>query len=279
MIQNIQNNNMQTHSNIGLIAMDFDLTIYDHANPKHTLQLMEWFKYLDEKNIKIGLASGRTVSELRSPLDEISLPWGLPFPHFVICNEGEIRTPDDNDWPGAEKWNKKRTGIVLNANEILYPYFQELVKWGTDAGFTVIREIIMDSCGINVVFETPAIAEMARDRLTRQIPGRDDITISRNHHIVLALPKIATKGAALTELAKIEGLKHQQVMTIGDNLNDLPMLSPSMGFCTATIANADDVVKQYVEKGGGFIAKSKISNGVAEIFHHFFGPLPEKVHT
>lgn len=257
-------------SSIKLVAMDFDLTIYDHSRPIDTLRLQSGFEGLSRAGIMLGLASGRSVNELKSPLEEIGFSWGKPFPDFVICNEGEIRLPDGSDWPGAQVWNSNRGRLVLQTNTKLLPCFEKLVDWASRQGFPIIRDISSDVSGMNVVFETPYVAEEACLYLRKMLSDFPEVEISRNHHIVLALPRQASKGMALAKLAELLGLQAKQVLAIGDNINDLSMLSKDSGFTVATVANADTSVRCNVEEAGGFIADKAISLGVNEIFLHYF---------
>ncbi|GAF82827.1 unnamed protein product, partial [marine sediment metagenome] len=246
---------------IRLVAMDFDLTIYDHAQPARTLELFDWFRHLDEIGILVGLASGRRVDELRCPLEEIALPWGEPFPHFVICNEGDICTPDGIDWPGAEDWNRRRRDKVRSANAILDPIFRKMVDWASRRGMATIRDIQTGAAGINVVFETPEIAEQVRQELSRRLGECPQIQAERNHHIVLALPCDCSKGAALAELAAIRRIGRSQVLAIGDSFNDRSMLCGAMGFSVAAVANADQVIRREVQAAGGYVSSRRVSRG------------------
>ena len=256
---------------IRLVAMDFDLTIYDHAQPARTLELSDWFQRLDGIGALVGLASGRRVDELRRPLEEIALPWAEPFPHFVICNEGDICTPDGIDWPGAKDWNSRRRDKVESANAILAPVFREMVDWASRRGMETIRDIQTGVAGINVVFETPEMAEQVRQELSRHLGEYPQIHAERNHHIVLALPRDCGKGAALAELAAIRGIGRAQVLAIGDNCNDRSMLCEAMGFSVAAVANADQVIRREVQAAGGYVSSRRISRGVQEILAHYFG--------
>ncbi len=256
---------------IKLVAMDFDLTFYDHSSPKDVIALQPIFEELSQRGILLGLASGRSVREVREPLEEVGFKWNTPFPHFVICNEGEIRCPDESDWPGAGEWNENRNKLVFQANSELLPYFEELAEWAKQNNLVLLRNIQTNSSGTNIVFENPEIAERARRRLQESIAHLPDIEVSRNHHIVLAMPKQATKGTALAQLAEILDLKRKNVLAIGDNINDMSMLSKDSGFTVATVANADPLIRSNVEQAGGIIASRKTSLGVKDILlYHFY---------
>ncbi len=255
---------------IKMVAMDFDLTLYDHSRPTDTLQLQPLFEKLHRKGILLGLASGRSVRELQEPLEDIKFPWRNPFPDFVICHEGEIRSPDASDWPGAKIWNSQRNQLVLQANIRILPHFEELAEWAQQNGLILLRNIQTNICGTSIVFETPEIAERARNRLKKNLSDFPEIEVSRNHHIVLAMPKEASKGKALAKLAELSGLHPEEVLAIGDNINDLSMLNKDIGFTIATVTNADPCIRRNVEAAGGMVSANAISLGVSEIFLHHF---------
>ena len=268
--QNIAPINTVKNKTIQLIATDFDLTIFDYAEPQATKLLLPWFEKLHAMGVKTGIASGRTIAELRGEFDAIDIPWAAPFPDYVICEEGQICTVEGKDWPGAKEWNRRRAQTMLQANEMIRPAFEELVRWAASQGIPIIRPIMSGLGGVNVVFETPEYAmralEILRDRLGRE----SSWVMSRNHHIVLAMPRGLDKGDALSHLARIEGISASNVLALGDNLNDRGMLCNGHGFSVATVANAIEEIRNGVSSQGGFIAQSRVARGVAEILAHHF---------
>jgi len=261
-------------TDIRLVALDFDLTLYDHAAPRRTRELSIWFARLHRAGVLVGLASGRSVEELFAPLSEIHLPWAQPFPHFVICNEGSIMTPACRDWPGAEAWNAHRRDRVLTANGFLRSNFEFLDRWAKSQAIPITRQIVESEAGINIVLDTPANAQRGLDELKKRLAGKSEYHLSRNHHIILALPHGTEKGAAVAQLAGLCGISSHQVLVIGDNLNDWSMFCETRGFLPASPSNADPQVIDYVKKRGGIVADAPISAGVASIFTEVFGKLP-----
>ena len=258
-----------TRTDLRLIALDFDLTIYDHANPLHTLELQKWMLRMAEHGIAVGLASGRPVADLRTPLDEIGWKWADPFPSFVVGYEGEIYRPDGRPWPGTESYNTKRRQAIEDANTWLEERFETLLVWAEGAHLELMHPISTSPGGTHVVFQTPEMAEIARRKLVVMLNDQPDIAVLRNHHILLALPKSAGKGAALEELARLHDYQTSQVLCIGDNLNDWSMLCENRGFNIATVANADNQILEQVTQRGGYVSPHAISRGVADIFDQY----------
>lgn len=103
--------------------------------------------------------------------------------------------------------------------------------------------------------------ELELDNLARQIHAQFgqalNITKSKPYFLELAHPQ-ATKGVALAHLASSLNVKAEQVMAIGDSLNDLDMIEYA-GFSVA-MDNAVEIVKEKAN----YITKHNDDEGVAE---------------
>ena len=84
---------------------------------------------------------------------------------------------------------------------------------------------------------------------------------ARNLSILDLLPPGCSKGAALHSLASIRGLERDQIMAIGDNLNDLEMLEYAGR--AVVMANASDEILALARRRGWEITASNDDDGVA----------------
>lgn len=84
---------------------------------------------------------------------------------------------------------------------------------------------------------------------------------SRNLSILDLLPPGCSKGAALDCLARIRGLEPDQIMAIGDNLNDLEMLDYSGH--GVVMGNASAEIRALAERRGWQVTGSNDEDGVA----------------
>ncbi len=256
-----------------LVALDFDLTIYDYRDPPRIMSVQPRLEQLAAAGVRLGIASGRSVTDLRKTLTEAGPVWGQPWPAFVIAYDGEICQPDGSDWPGAHAWNRERRQRVRQVWRQVEPLFRTMVAWAAGRGIGLQQDIMRHDGGLTVAFDDPPAAQRVLDEMQQRLAQmRDvpDVTLSRNHHIVLALPRGMGKGDALQHLTLLEGLTPAQVLAVGDNLNDLSMFAPELGFQIATVANADPRVKAAVTQRGGLIAEQEIAAGVLEIFAVYF---------
>jgi Cof subfamily protein (haloacid dehalogenase superfamily) len=83
----------------------------------------------------------------------------------------------------------------------------------------------------------------------------------RNLSILDLLPPGCSKGAALDSLAQIRGLERDQIMAIGDNLNDLEMLEYAGR--AVVMANAGQEVLALAQSRGWELTASNDDDGVA----------------
>jgi hydroxymethylpyrimidine pyrophosphatase-like HAD family hydrolase len=84
---------------------------------------------------------------------------------------------------------------------------------------------------------------------------------ARNLSILDLLPPGCSKGAALDSLARIRGLEREQIMAIGDNLNDLEMLEYAGH--AVVMANASEEIRSLARRRGWELTASNDDDGVA----------------
>jgi HAD superfamily hydrolase (TIGR01484 family) len=261
---------------IKLVAMDFDLTMFDYKRPADTRVLLGWFEALTKAGVMVGTASGRTAASLRHEIEAIGMAWNRPFPSFTIVEEGVILTHEGVAWPGLATRNEDRGAQIYEGNLRLRPLFELGVDWALKEGIPLERRIETGAHGINVVFNTPENAERVRRRMMTELPG-EEFNLVRNHHIVIGLPVGCAKGDAVSDLAQALKVPAIQTLVIGDNLNDLCMFEAAHGFQTATVGNGLPEVKAAVAGRAGYVARGEIAFGVAEVFERYFEELAQEV--
>ena len=101
-------------------------------------------------------------------------------------------------------------------------------------------------------YQELASAEIALHRT--EYPGRDLCILD-------ILPAGCSKASALERLAELRGISLQQVLAIGDNWNDLPMLEAAGQ--TVLMSNAPEALKELAGERGWTIGHSNDEDGVA----------------
>jgi Cof subfamily protein (haloacid dehalogenase superfamily) len=100
---------------------------------------------------------------------------------------------------------------------------------------------------------------------------------ARNLSILDLLPPGCSKGAALHSLASIRGLERDQIMAIGDNLNDLEMLEYAGR--AVVMANASDEILALARRQGWEITASNDDDGVAQAVEEVLRQDPASQHA
>lgn len=145
----------------------------------------------------------------------------------------------------------------VNANR---PWIQEFVplERAFDAGDAPVQGMI---CGS---LETMRDAEA--DLLSSEFAGR--IELHRTEYaakdlcILDILPPGCSKGVALANLASARGIRRDEIMAIGDNLNDLEMLK--FAGRPVAMANSAPGLLEIARQCGWEIAASNDQDGVAQ---------------
>jgi len=252
------------------VALDFDLTMFDYRHPADTCVLDPWFRKLDSHAVLLGIASGRTLADLQEELTKIGMTWAEPFPHFVIHEEFHIHWPAAPNPGSIREWNRGCDRSVEALCREVRPYFDSCVAKLEDFGTKLEAGVTASPAGLTIVLENPEGAETVRAFLEATVPTSASARISRNHHIVLATPSFYHKGSALDFVRDEAGIPADQLMAIGDNLNDLAMMEVSRGFRCGTVSNAEPLVREAVARRGGFLATLPIAFGVTELFETVF---------
>lgn len=105
------------------------------------------------------------------------------------------------------------------------------------------------------------IASLSQEELNsirEGLKGIPDIDITSSSYFNIEIgPKDVTKGTALKELASVKNIPPEEIIAMGDNYNDIPMLE--YAGCGVAMENAVSAVKDSAD----FYTKSNDDNGVA----------------
>jgi Cof subfamily protein (haloacid dehalogenase superfamily) len=99
---------------------------------------------------------------------------------------------------------------------------------------------------------------------------------ARNLSILDLLPPGCSKGAALDSLAQIRGIAPENIMAIGDNLNDLEMLEYAGH--PVVMGNASEEIKVLARRRGWQITSSNDEDGVAVAIEEVLSRQPAVAH-
>jgi len=253
---------------VRIIAFDLDGTIVERGEiiiPELVTSLVE----AASLGVMVGTASGRPLEDQLRILSINSLGSSRGFPHFLTTNEYEVHLLKGVRYVELVTHNdmirRAWLEVLPVAKEIIA---KELMRL-TDAGIQVKRNIsdekIVSRCMIDLWFQDAQEAMEEEFMNSSVLDGSIPLACNRNHRLVQLLHVKAGKGNALRAVADHFKLEPSDVLAIGDSSNDLSMLDCSLGYRSATVANADEAVKQAVISCGGLVASKPRGAGVEEI--------------
>jgi Cof subfamily protein (haloacid dehalogenase superfamily) len=154
------------------------------------------------------------------------------------------------------RWHPEGAEVVV-ASEVgeLIMTRQRLLSQGLNHITSDLAALVAATPPTKLLFvATPPVVEREMLRLAARFDGR--LAVMRSHEIFgeLTAPGV-NKGAALKELAARLGIPREQVIAIGDQENDLPMivwagLGLAMGNAVPAVREAADAVIPPVEQFG-----------------------------
>jgi len=256
---------------IRMVGMDFDLTLIEHRNggvyvPPDTYEMLV---ELIEAGIEVGIVTGRGSWAMHKLLEQAAITWGQPFPTFICPRETFLYWITDGQRRPDEAWNGARSRELAELVGWITPRQYDWHRAIEAVGLEIAHWVLWGDYGLEVGMNSPEDAEQVRQILTEWVKDMPIAQVHRNYalaHIVLAT---AGKGTTLLHAARERNLAPQQVLAIGDSLNDLQMLDGKLGMYSGAVDNADPTVKQAVAAAGGIIATQTAGAGVAEILRYY----------
>ncbi|REJ09985.1 Cof-type HAD-IIB family hydrolase [Halobacillus trueperi] len=234
---------------IKLIALDLDGTTVNHEGEVSEANTAA-IKKAKEKGIHVVLSTGRSLSRCRNIAEDLGRS-----SYIVTINGGEIYDHDFNlveqnrlehkhverlwelkEEHGLYFWSSTVQGLYNTQN----PFDQEIVdydwlKFGFDIEDDEVRQVILDEVNANQDLE-----------VTNSSPTNIEIN-----------PVGVNKAAALLKVCQWLDLEMDQVMAVGDSMNDIAMIREA-GFGVA-MGNAQEPVKKEAD----FVTASNKEDGVA----------------
>jgi Cof subfamily protein (haloacid dehalogenase superfamily) len=274
---------------IQLIAIDIDGTLMPSTGPKISPRNCAALQAAEAAGIEIVIATGRRQAFAMPLIAQV----GLNENSVMISSNGAVVRGFDGQLLDRRflpvetarqlcvalrgygtlvfTFDREGTGsLVIESVKQLHaridrwveanrPYLLEVqpIERAFDAGEEPIQGMI---CG-TVAEMVAAERQLLLSDLAGQIAMHRTEYAARNLSILDLLPPGCSKGAALDSLARIRGLERNQIMAIGDNLNDLEMLEYAGR--AVVMANAGEEVLALAVRRGWEVTASNDDDGVA----------------
>ncbi len=248
-----------------LIALDLDGTSVRYE-PCLEMEpdLIAYLRSVRGSGVRWVINSDRyteTLIEIANKLAFIDRPVAiLSLQRFMsLLNGSKVYEPCD-------EWNS----VQINKHDLLWkqirPFFD---KWKdkVEKKFNIVDSVINDIVFAYMV-PTENIEEL-RQMMKDFLDPFPDAKVSGNHDWSFMLHSSFSKAAVLSDLAKRLGVKKENIIAIGDGLNDISMLNGSVTKRVGCPANASEEVVAAVKKTGGIISSKESAAGTLEIIKQY----------
>ena len=250
-----------------IICFDFDGTFVEtELNTVAMRELLAMIDDLRERGAAWVINTGRSLFQTLEGLTQHNI---RHIPDYIVAREGEIyhRSPH-NRWIDLGDWNQNRTKDHKKLYKVHEKFFKEAKKFLNASTSASWVSEPSDPAGIvsSSEEEMNYICEWLDPRL-KKFPElhyqRNSVYLRFTHHHY-------SKGTALQALSQYLQIVPDHVLAVGDNHNDLSMLTTEVAHCLACPGNSLAEVKSVVFKQGGYIAGSNATQGCVEALAHYF---------
>lgn len=250
---------------IRLIALDFDYTLIDYQDgqkPRIEPEALALLNRLCERGVKAGIVTGRVFDGFAATLADVGGDWRAPFPAYMIASDSFIYQKDaKGDFSADEAGNAAARARIMAGVQALLPHVEPSLKHLKENGVPFKGWSVDSAHGLTVETDAPESAALAIALCEGLFPGGQ---LSRNHHLFHVTPEGEGKGMTVLRYAQSLGRRPDEVLCIGDSLNDLTMLDGRFGFYSGTVANGAPEVRAAVLKNGGVVSERRASLGAAD---------------
>ena len=237
-----------------LVASDFDGTLYRNGTvtEEEKQAISQWRK---NGNL-FGVVTGRNYRFLRADLDGFNIEYD-----FIISTNGALIRDDKENVVQSSEGDisvaKEILDLVIQNNAIWFEmmyldsYAREVIQLRKPTDELVPNEEILEeanyfhqlSCTIPDVNRGLELTAEINDRYKGKLSAYS-LIYGKNTNIDIV--KYGTsKASALYDYAKLKGIDPQNIITVGDNFNDIPMIKEFDGYI---MSSAIEEVKRLATK-------------------------------
>jgi Cof subfamily protein (haloacid dehalogenase superfamily) len=267
-----------------MLAIDLDGTLLN-SNKEISEENQKYIKLAMEKGIKVIICSGRIYSGAKIFAQQLSLQEPM-----VVCNGAVIKDVKTDKVYYSNLLSKedcfKVIGILHKYNIYFHTYVDD-VMYAEKLDYAALHYMISSKdlrsdfrIDVKVVesvkdiidksFQKPAkIVVMSSDskdllKVRNVVEGVETIDIvSSNYDNFEVLNRGVSKGKALEIISQMFSINQEEILAIGDNENDCPMLKYA-GFSVA-MGNSEDWIKDICD----FVTLTNDEDGVAKAIKKF----------
>ena len=262
---------------IKMIATDIDGTILNWELGGFTPAVKNCINKLSQAGIKVVLVTGRMHESARVMADELNLKTPIvSYQGGLIkdnCENGKVYYRKDLDTQKAKEiidWAKKnKIHINLYMDDILYvENDNEIVKKYTSIRYVNYKVCSFDSIELKNINKVLAIDYDNAEKVTEWVnylsEKYPDLYIVKSTPYFCEVSNIeAKKSNAVDFLREYWGIKKEEVLTIGDQNNDIELLKA--GGIKVAMGNGTPELKEYAD----FITDTVSNDGFVKAVEKF----------
>ncbi len=265
---------------IKLIAIDMDGTL---LLPDHTISpaVKNAIAAARERGVNVVLCTGRPFAGVENYLKELHMD--RPNDYCITYNGALVQKAQDGSTVAQTALNYDDYRYLEQIAREVGSHFHALDRYtlytaNRDISYYTVHESFianiplvfcepenMDKNGQYLkvmMIDDPVILDKAIARIPDEVHERYTLLKSSPYFLEI-LDKRVNKGTGVKALAESLGIKQDEVMTLGDQENDIAMLEyAGMG---VAMGNAIDKVKEVSD----FVTKSNLEDGVAYAIEKF----------
>lgn len=244
-----------------IIALDVDGTL---INQDGTIagETKEQLQRLYSEGALVVIATGRPLRSIAKTLADNGIVPELGYPQAIITDERDIQLLTDGRYQGLEPHNSWAYAAEISYLEAAKDLVQQAAL-DLELFFFENNAYMQQSRGYMELYSRhPGVMEKVMDWFDAHM-GTLPLRAIRNRRLLALRWEVTGKGWALEKLSEHLGFPRQNILSIGDSLNDYDMMTRD--WSVATTDNGDPLIKDLVRQQGGRVASQGYSLGVAEI--------------
>jgi len=263
-----------------MIALDLDDTLL-RSDLSISHRTRNAIKRTESEGVTVVLASGR----IPSAMEQFAKLLGLhKRPGYLVCNNGaliqesntgnvvyEVKIEPGTALAICDLADAEGFPVQMYDDDIMYVSRQNEFS-NYDEKLTGIRQVVVENframvgegCYKLIIPGDPMILGHV-ESLVRTYLGDKIALFTSRPYFLEVLPRGTDKGSALARIAEIRGIKSEEVLAIGDSMNDEAMIRWA-GIGVA-MANGDERIKSIADL---ITDRSNDDDGVAEVIEKYF---------
>lgn len=242
---------------IRLASTDFDGTLFcEFDDPPFPNELQEVLAEFQADGGKWAINTGRDLASL---LEELARCRVTVQPDYVVAVEREIHVREGSQFKPHVRWNAECTAKHEYLAQEMQDDLPAMTAWiRNNSRASVFADVYSP---LAIVATSNDEMDEIQSRILMMTESIAHVAWMRNDVYARICHADYSKGTALMELQRMTGIGPEEVFVIGDHLNDLAMLDPSVANFISVPANSVPEVKEHVSSIGGRI--SEFSHGQA----------------